>query len=485
MNNLNIFALYQFFEKMKYIKIIIEKINNKISLKNNNIDILNTLDILLIIYEFATKKNDNSELFQKFLINVTQNLNEEITIIKKNDNDKLIENIIDLGKILEKKFSMKNKEENDYYLIMNKIYRIYFNRIDNEDIKFFVMKKTFENNNQLNSDCIYLLNFIFNIKFDYNGENFFAFFDKEKDNKYLLYLENINNEIFYQILLYYFELFFNQIFSENNNDKDNYKYNYAHLKQAFNYITVYIDTKLKYNFGNIVNIYTIAFIKVFIDNISKKYLNEDLININEFISLVNSNEIGDDIRYIIKIYFFKCVYFNNKDLDNINKLNNYITTKENFPFKDDYIKYHNQIEKEKFIFEYCFIPMNNIDIYYQEKNLIKEKNYLELNYNFFNKESFDVFYCLFINHIFSPIFSHDLTNNTEKLIFDNFIKEFEINILSYKIPVSKINKEYIKIFKNLYNKKILEKCEIKSQNQIEILFYSIRFVLCLYNSNLI
>ena len=483
MNNLNIFALYQFFEKMKYIKIIIEKINNKISSKNNNIDILNTLDILLIIYEFATKKNDNSELFQKFLINVTQNLNEEITIIKKNDNDKLIENIIDLGKILEKKFSMKNKEENVYYFIMNKIYRIYFNRIDNEDIKFFVMKKTFENNNQLNSDCIYLLNFIFNIKFDYNGENFFAFFDKEKDNKYLLYLENINNEIFYQILLYYFELFFNQIFSENNNDKDNYKYNYTHLKQAFNYITVYIDTKLKYNFGNIVNIYTIAFIKVFIDNISKKYLNDESININEFISLVNSNEIGDDIRYIIKIYFFKCVYFNNKDLDNINKLNNYITTKENFPFKDDYIKYHNQIEKEKFIFEYCFIPMNNIDIYYQEKNLIKEKNYLELNYNFFNKESFDVFYCLFINHIFSPIFSHDLTNNTEKLIFDNFIKEFEINILSYKIPVSKINKEYIKIFKNLYNKKILEKCEIKSQNQIEILFYSIRFVLCLYNSN--
>ena len=83
MNNLNIFALYQFFEKMKYIKIIIEKINNKISSKNNNIDILSTLDILLIIYEFATKKNDNSELFQKFLINVTQNLNEEITIIKK------------------------------------------------------------------------------------------------------------------------------------------------------------------------------------------------------------------------------------------------------------------------------------------------------------------------------------------------------------------------------------------------------------------
>ena len=480
MNKLNIFDLYQFFEKMKYIKIIIEKINNKNSLKNN-IDILNTLDILLTIYEFSTNKNDNNELFQKFLINVTQNLNKEIIIIKNNDNNKLIENIIELGKILEKKFILKNKEENDYYFIMNKIYRIYFNRIDNEDIKYFLVKKTFENN-KLNSDIIYLLNFIFNIKYDHDPKNFFVFFEKENDNKYLLYLENINNEFFYQILLYYFELFFNQIFSENSNEKNNYNNNYTHLKQAFNYITVYIDTKYKYNFGNIINIYSIAYIKVFIDNISKKYLNDDLININEFISLVNSNEISNDIRYIIKIYFFKCIYFNNKELDNINKLNNYINTKENFPFKDDYITYHNQIEKEKFIFENCFIPMNNIDIYYQEKNLIKEKNYLELNFNFYNKESFDVFYCLFINHIFSPIFSQDTKNHTEKIIFDNFVKEFEINILSYKIPVSKLNKEYINIFKNLYNKKILEKYEIKTHNQIEILFYSIRFVLSLYNN---
>ena len=55
-NNLTIFDLYDFFEKMKYIKIIIEKISKKSQININNIDILNSLDILLLIYETATKK---------------------------------------------------------------------------------------------------------------------------------------------------------------------------------------------------------------------------------------------------------------------------------------------------------------------------------------------------------------------------------------------------------------------------------------------
>ena len=476
MNDLSIFDLYQFFEKMKYIKIKIEKINNK-NLLRNNLDILNTLDILLIIYETATKKNDNAELFKNILINVTQNLNKEIPLIKNNEYDKLNENIISLRKILENKFLEKN--EDDYYYIMNKIYRIYYQRIKDEDFKFIMIKNSFESfgNKNINNNCIYFLNYIFNIEYNSDWENIFNFFNKEKNNKYLLFLENINSEIFNQILLYHFELYFNQILSNFD------KVNYTHLKQALNYISNIFNNNVPNDLANIKKIFSLAYIKVFIDKISKKYLNNLSMNLDEFISLVNSDEINEDIKYIIKIYFFKCVYFNNKELDNINKLNSYIITKEHFPFKEDYIFQHKKIKKENFVFENCFIPMNNIDIYMQEKNKIKEKNFPELNYGFFINEEFDIFYCLFINHIFSPIFSLNLNQNDEKKFFDDFITEFEQNILGKKILINNDNKHYIQIFQNLYTKKIINKYQINSQNQLEILFYSIRFILSLFNNN--
>ena len=342
-----------------------------------------------------------------------------------------------------------------------------------------MIKNSFDSfgNKNINNNCIYFLNYIFNIEYNSDWENIFNFFNKEKNNKYLLFLENINSEIFNQILLYHFELYFNQILSNFD------KYNYTHLKQALNYISNIFNNNVPNDLANIKKIFSIAYIKVFIDKISKKYLNNLSMNLDEFISLVNSDEINEDIKYIIKIYFFKCVYFNNKELDNINKLNSYIITKEHFPFKEDYIFQHKKIKKENFVFENCFIPMNNIDIYMQEKNKIKEKNFPELNYGFFIKEEFDIFYCLFINHIFSPIFSLNLSQYDEKKNLDNFITEFEQNILGKKIIISNNNKHFIQIFQNLYTKKIINKYQINSQNQLEILFYSIRFILSLFNNN--
>ena len=213
-------------------------------------------------------------------------------------------------------------------------------------------------------------------------------------------------------------------------------------------------------------------------------MNDLIVDLNKFIFLVNDKGINEEIKYILKIYFFKCIYYNNKDIDNISKLNLYITSKDNIPFKEDYIEYNKQIKKDNFIFENCFIPLNNIDIYFQEKNKIKEFNYTELNYDIYIKEGFDPFYCLFINHIFSPAFDIDI-NNKEKynLILNNFIKEFEENVLNKKIIISIDNKLFIELLKNLYTKKILNKYSISSHNQLEIFLYSFRFILSIFTNN--
>ena len=495
-NNLSIFDLYQFFEKMKYMQIILQKINKKRQI--NNIDVLNTLDILLLIYESATKNNDNSEIFKKFLIIVIKNLKEEINYIKNKDFNDLIRNIEELKQIIENKLLVKNSED-EYYFVINKIYRIYYNRINDENLRFSMIKFSFENN-KLNYNTIYFLNIIFDIKYNPDSD-FFDFFVKEKDNKYISFLEEINSEIFNQILLYYLELLFNEQFSFWLK-QNKHIYNYNHFHQAIDYIVFSVNNNNKNNIINIINdvlnikrIFCIAYIKVFIHHYAKSYINSELNkeeylllnDLNEFISEINSCEKNNkDIKYILLIYFFKCIYYNNKDLDNINKLKNYIISQKDLPFKEDYLEYHQKIKKETFIFENCLIPMNNIDIYMQEKNKIKEIN--PLNFDFYNKQGFDTFYCLFINHIFSPIFDSDLTKKEEaNITLNNFLKEYEMNIINKKIMVTENNKIYMEILKNLYTKKILDKYNIISQNQLEILFYSIRFVLCTndINSNII
>ena len=109
------------------------------------------------------------------------------------------------------------------------------------------------------------------------------------------------------------------------------------------------------------------------------------------------------------------------------------------------------------------------------------KNINILNYDFYIKDNLDSFYCLFINHIFSQIFDIDDKKKEESnIIFNNFITELESNILNKNLLTQ--NKEYLLIFKNLYTKKIINKISQEQKqsltlNQLEILFYSIRFVL--------
>ena len=317
----------------------------------SNNDMIYSLEILLMIYEIATKKNDNSELFKKFLINVLQNLNESIKYIKNKNNDKLIQNIVSLDKIIENKFTKNSKE---YCFTMNKIYFIFYTQTTDDDIKYSMIKLSFENN-KLNYNSIYFLNHIFDIKYNINSKDIFEFFEKEKNNKYIIFFENIKSELFNQIILYHFELLLNQYFSQIYHEKK--IFNNTHLAQALNYLN-----EPKINFSNIKKIFCIALIKVFIHYFSKIYMNDKnkdkILDIKNFELLIKSDEEISSLKYVIKIYFFKCIYFNN--FDNINKLTIYITSDNNFPFRDDYMEYHKEIKKENFIFENCFIPINYI-----------------------------------------------------------------------------------------------------------------------------
>ena len=481
--NWKLYDFNQFFEKLKYVKIILNKIEQKLFLFN---DILFSVEILIIVYDAAIKRNENNELLILFIMDVMKNLKDEIKYIKNRDYNGLSNNIILLQKLLENKFG---NNSNEYSFIVSKILRIQYNRINNENIKYLMITFAFQND-KLICESIYFLNEIIKIKNNENENDFFEYLVNEKDNKYLLFLENINSEIFNQILLYYLELKFNNYFNSIKLCNINNKRELSYLSQAINYLdSIFNNNNIQENnLKNITKIYSISYIKVFLQHFSEffyKNKKDENDGISTKIETI-INEKNNTIRDIIIIYFYKCIYHNN--FDNILNLNQYIKDNKYFPFRQKYLDYQKEIKKEIFVFENCFISPNDSDIYMQEKNKLKEikeqsfKNISILNFDYYNKNGFDVFYCLFINHLFSPIFNTE-TKDQSLLMLNNFIKEYENNISGKKLL---LNNEHTQLLKTIYNLKIFDKIKkeeknnnniiFTNQNETEIILYGLRFV---------
>ena len=478
--HLNLYDFYKFFEKVKFIKIMMNKICQKLYIYN---DTLISLEILTLIYQSSTKKNNEGhDSFQKFIINVMKNLNNEIKYIENENYNGLSMNIITLLRIIENRFG---KDSHEYCYIASKILRIQYIRINEESFKYLMMTLTFQND-KLIIESLYFFHEIFKFNDNPNLNNniknhFFDYFLNEKENKYLLFLENVGTDAFNEVLLYYLETQFNQYFFVKNYNSE---INFTYLTQTIDYLDNYIcDNNLKdYSLNNLKKLFSISYIKVFLNHFANLFYAKDKNNnlLNNFKKVENLiKEKDNSIRKVIIIYFYKCIYHNN--FDNIIKLNKYINNNDDFPFKKDYLEYLKEIKKEKFTFVNCFIP-NDIDIYMEEKKKFKDikeksfKNINILNYDYYNKNGIDNFYCIFINHLFSETFDTD-KNDEYSLLLEDFIKEFENNIIDKELI---INKEYKEILKCIYNKSIIDKIKVEEDvnlNEIEILLYGLRFVL--------
>ena len=482
--NLNLTEFFQFFERLKYINTILNKIDKKLLLFN---DSLFFLEIILLIYDISSKNNKNMNSFKTFIINTIKNVKNEINYIKNKDINGLSNNFISLQKLIENKFG---NNSNEYSFIISRLLRIHYKKINDSSFKYLMICFSFEND-KLISNSLHFLNEIINVKFNKNSNDFFFYFNEEKENRNLLFLENINSEILNQVILYYLELKFNKYFISNISNKET---NLKYIEQSINYLDDYSGGEQRdVDFPNLKKLSCISFIKVFLDYYSKIYFqnkNNDkksdiLIDYKTVENIINKKD--SPIRNIIIIYFYKCFYHNHFDI--IIKFNKYINEDNHFPFRKKYLQYQKEITKEQFIFENCFISPNDIDVYLQEKNKLKEikeksfKNINILNFEYYKKNGIDAFYCLFINHIFSPIFYSDKKEQSI-IILNEFIKEFETNIIN-KVLI--INKEYIEIFKSIYTQKIFDKIEKEkeeiSQNIIEILLYGLRFVLSSKSNN--
>ena len=330
--HLNLYDFYKFFEKVKFIKIMMNKICQKLYIYN---DTLISLEILTLIYQSSTKKNNEGhDSFQKFIINVMKNLNNEIKYIENENYNGLSMNIITLLRIIENRFG---KDSHEYCYIASKILRIQYIRINEESFKYLMMTLTFQND-KLIIESLYFFHEIFKFNDNPNLNNniknhFFDYFLNEKENKYLLFLENVGTDAFNEVLLYYLETQFNQYFFVKNYNSE---INFTYLTQTIDYLDNYIcDNNLKdYSLNNLKKLFSISYIKVFLNHFANLFYAKDKNNnlLNNFKKVENLiKEKDNSIRKVIIIYFYKCIYHNN--FDNIIKLNKYINNNDDFPFK--------------------------------------------------------------------------------------------------------------------------------------------------------
>jgi len=206
-----------------------------------------------------------------------------------------------------------------------------------------------------------------------------------------------------------------------------------------------------------------------------------------------------NLRNVVKIYFYKNIYFFGK-FPNFLKFNTYINEDKEFPFNNYYHDYQEKLKEQNSntelntIFDNLFFSIDDIEEY-KKKCDIFQKLYSkgkELNYSIkdfdvesFNENRIDLFFCLSVNHLVGFLFGND----KEKFIsiLGKFNKIFKEMINQGKLILEENNQKILNLLydPNTYNGLLLEKMKVKenefTQLQFEILLNGIRFVIASQN----
>ena len=416
------------------------------------------------------------------------------------------------GKI---EYLYKNNSCNLEYITIN-LLRRYFIEINNYNYKLKILELINENEKLLE----YSLFFIYH-SFEgqiqkieeqegYNNNyisNFLEIIDSKKGNKLFLFFDKNENEIIKQTMLYYFENIFVDYFSKNKKKMKGKKIseeeilsnlfekqNLAFLKKCLNHIENYIEMKNhnEDNLNNLGRLISIAYTKIYIQNLSKEYKeNKKTFDFDFIIEEISSK--NNKARNIIKLYFFKCYHHLFKD-NGFTKLVQHINNEEEkFPFNDYYIditKKGNNGKGENYVLDYNFIPLTNFfekfwPKYLSFNNELKTEKFKKLKQlitdKFFeDNNGIDILFCLSVNNLLSFYFLKEIEKNEYLELTRNFKHEFALiieennNININDSCISLLNKLFdIENFINYIIR--YEKNNLK--NDFEIIMHSLRFVL--------
>ena len=514
--NLEIYRFYQFFESLNFIEAAFNKVNQKLLLFSNE---LYSLRNLLAVYYLFKDQQD-----------VKDNINNAIEIIGKDneylqngDFNNLKENIMKIKKIISDRFGSESDKLADY---ISNLLRQQYRKIDNNNYQFELLNLAFEND-KLIERSLFFINYTIKIfypvlykkspnmkepipkywfeKKEDCAKFFLNFIRSKKNDKIYLFYENIQNETFNQVLLYYFEIiaytYFTEIinkFKDDRPDQENpiikskneceellLKQNLLFLNKSLMHIDKFytkegLDNKELNNLGNI---FAISYVKLYIKYFAEIYkYNKTKISFKQIIDIISNTNIRT--RKIVKFFFFKSFlqYF-----ENYSKFNDYIKKDMEFPFRAEYFEIVENQHSKVYILNNNLIPMKNFELYFKSQSefiAIYNNNFENLN-NLINQEfiknndGLDLFFCISINNLFSYYFSNEKDKYINKI---NNLKD-EFNKISDNLELSPVSINLLSKILNFneFIKSIISKNKIQNNNltqeQFEILIYAFRFVL--------
>ena len=441
---LEIFKFHPFFDSLKYIEVVFNRINQKFLLFSNE---LYSLRNILSVYNIFKGEKDVKDIIKQALEIIGKD-NEEL---QKNNFNILKENIMKIKKIISDKFGADSDILADY---MSNLLRQQFRKIDYPEYQYELLNLAFENDKLIQRSLFFINN---TIKLDYpilvqkakrnksiNPKNcfdnkedcdnyFMNFIDLKKNDRIFLFYENKKNEMLNQVLLYYFEMlaynYFNEILIKYKNirpDPENPKIkskdeckellleqNLLYLIKALTHIDkCYIKEGLEETLlNNLGNIFSIAYVKLYIKYLAEIYkYNKTKINIADIAKCISNTECKT--RKVVKLFFFKNLY---QYFGNYSEFNDFIKKDKEFPFREEYLNMIQVQETKLYILNHNFLPMNNIDLFIELKLdflATLNNNFSNIN-KFLNKEfirnndGLDFFFCLCMNNLFSYFYSNE------------------------------------------------------------------------------
>jgi len=282
------------------------------------------------LYYKNNKKKDNYIEIIKYFENETESIN-------RNDSKNLIANFDELFQLLLKNIG----KDKNFPKIINIIFLNEFKKIEDSEFRISILNKLIKENEYIFYSS-YLIEFIFGEYIKHDDKNFKENINNIKNcNLIDFFNEHLENEILGEILMNCFEFHINLYFKaiEKKNNFINFLIKKVEKEEDNEFRTIIIfeesiDLLNNTNEDNfsICTLYLISFVKMYLNKVVLYYAEQ--ISIEDIINKINLINNNNEMRILIKFYFYKLLYnhFSNYEEFNNKKILGKIKHSDNFKF---------------------------------------------------------------------------------------------------------------------------------------------------------